>query len=88
MVRVIPPPLIVIVPVLAGPVFALTSMKTVALPVPLDGESSSHDALLDTVQDPFDVIFTDVPPASDGGDQDVLDTSSVCVGGGGAGAPA
>ena len=86
---VIPPPVIVIVPVLAAPVFALTSMKIVPLPDPEDGETVSHDvALLDAVQDTFDVIFADVPPANEGGFQDVRDTSSDDVVGGGAAVPA
>lgn len=75
-VLLMPPPVIVIVPVLVAPVFAMTSMKIVPSPFPLDGETTSQDALLDTVHDTFEVIFAEVPPANDGGDQDVLDTSS------------
>ena len=80
MVLVIPPPVTVIVPVLVEPVFSLTSIKIVPLPVPLDGETVSHDALLDAVQDTFDVIFAFVPPANDGGDHDVFPTSRVVDG--------
>lgn len=77
-VLVNPPPAIVIVPVLAAPMLALTSIKIVPLPVPLDGDTVSHEeALLDAAHDTLDVIVTDVPPASDGGVQDVFDTSNL-----------
>ena len=78
---VIPPPEIVISPVLVAPVFACTSMKIVPSPVPRDGETLSHDALLDAVHDTFEPIFADVPPAKAGGFQDVRDTSSDAAGG-------
>ena len=66
-VRETPPPVTVIVPLLnAVPVFAVAVIVMFPFPVLLDGDTVSHDAaLLDAVQDTFDVTDTLVLAAAD-----------------------
>ena len=76
MVLLLPPPETVIIPVLATPVFAVTSRVSMVVPVPLVGVTVSHEALLDAVQDAsvrtIAVLISTVASA----DHDVSDTSS------------
>jgi len=78
-VRVIPPPVTVIVPVRLV-VFVLAVALSVSVPlfVPLPGETVSHCvALLEAVHVTFDVTLTVVFPAVAGGFHVVDDTASV-----------
>ena len=72
----IPPHLTVTAPVLANPVFAVAVKVIAPSPVPLEGDTFSHDVLLFAVHNPFDATSILVLPTVQDESHVVFDISS------------
>ena len=79
MVLLVPPPVTVIIPFLAAPVFAVTESMSMPLPFAPLGDTVSHEALLDAVQVAAVLTVAVLIAAVAGAAHDVGDTSSAVV---------